>query len=325
VGVGGAAGIFACHASNHCLRIYDNGTTQQQHNVLDLFTGGTSGTGSFGRRSARASSLAPKGSRHHSPRHASLGNDDANDSPIAWATPQDEQLAEAEACYERHSWACNKNARGEGFTHLGHATEQIIRGKTGAVGKGLPCGEEEDDWGGHAPPGGTSPRPAVAGAGQGCISTRDGGSKESPSSPYRRLFPAGIFRKKPAVEQQAACAMVSELQNANGCAPALAAPGCAQTRSNAPNIVNIGALRALDQASGGGRSGAGKTQQPDLDDGNRYARREKAERIKKQDNFKQRYVCLDVSSHASFPRALSLSTFRSLFTAIYAPACYVIM
>jgi hypothetical protein len=300
-------------------------TMAQEHNVLDLFTGGTSGTGSFGRRSARASSLAPKGSRHHSPRHASLGNDDANDSPIAWATPQDEQHAEAEACYERHSWACNKNARGEGFTHLGHATEQIIRGKTGAVGKGLPCGEEEDDWGGHAPPGGTSPRPAVAGAGQGCISTRDGGSKESPSSPYRRLFPAGIFRKKPAVEQQAACAMVSELQNANGCAPALAAPGCAQTRSNAPNIVNIGALRALDQASGGGRSGAGKTQQPDLDDGNRYARREKAERIKKQDSFKQRYVCLDVSSHASFPRALSLSTRRSLFTAIYAPACYVIM
>lgn len=215
VGVGAAAEIFAYRGSNLASGY---ATKTQEHNVLDLVIGGTSGRGSFRRRSARASSLPPEGSR---PRRASLGNDDANDSPNAWANPQDEQHAEAEAFYERHSWACNKNAQGEGFTDLGHVTEQSIRGKTGAVGKGLPCGEEEDDWGGYSPPGGTSPRAAVVVAAQGCTGTIDGGSKASPCSPYRRLFSAGFFRKKPAVGQQATCAMMSELQNANGCAPPL--------------------------------------------------------------------------------------------------------
>ena len=220
-------------------------------------------------------------------------------------TPQVEQHAEAKGFDERHSWACNKNVGGEGSSDLGHATEQIIRSKTGAVGPGLPCGEEEDDWGGHAPPGGTSPRAAVAGARQGRTGTRDGGSKVSPSSSYKRVFSAGFFRKQPAGEQQAACSMASKLQAANGCAPAFAAFRCAQTMCDAPHIANIGALRALDQASGGGRSIAGKTQQPDLDDGNRLANRDKAERIKKQDSFKQRYALMSLLVFHFRARSLS--------------------
>jgi hypothetical protein len=266
-------------------------TTAHEHDVQTCCAG-ASGAGAS-RRSARASSLPPKGVLDEIDQEEH-DSDELVLQQTAWASLRNARYeGETANAGKQHSWAGTKNEGGKWPIDLGHVVEQEI-----AQGQEKVCRENEEDLQGHetaSSAGNTSPCTPITGGRQSCSSVGDADSKELLGSPYKRLFSGTFFRKRQSVDPQ--------VERPPGC-------GTEDTKGSATVGAQTGGgggggqleiLCASEQAVG--RSITPKTAMGDADGSVRQAN------IKTQESFKQRYLQMS-SCRVSFPIAFPVSQSR---------------